>query len=445
LPRWDLLLICVSLMALTYVWRFQAVFPVLGLLQLTSLASLGAYVFYFLDEDRRRSIVHLNNPVVILMASIFVMMFLSLPFSLWPGGSFAFMRHFTKTFVWALLIVACVRAFVDVERLAAVQVVGAAVYAAMVLWQGQVGADLRARGFGGYDPNDYSLFLVCTIPLAVYFLARARTTQRRAVVAVAIALMALAVAKGGSRAGFVGFVAVFSYMLLAYRALPKRIRIGSVVVGFLALALLASDEYWARMSTLLNPKDDYNWSGRSYSGRMEIWKRGVGYMWQHPVLGVGIKQFGTAEGRLSDRGQGPDYGGGLKWSSPHNSFVQVGAELGMTGLVLFLALLGITFRMLLRLARSPPPRSGGTAPQAALAQALIAALFGYVVVGFFLSQAYSAFLYSLFGTVAALAKVASFGATQLPATRFHPVRRRRKLSALTPSLVRSLAGDRRWS
>src|SRR2546426_7538451 len=35
------------------------------------------------------------------------------------------------------------------------------------------------------------------------------------------------------------------------------------------------------------------------SGRIEVWRRGVGYMLQSPILGVGPDNFQTAEGRLS--------------------------------------------------------------------------------------------------------------------------------------------------
>ncbi len=417
--RWDLLMLCLAVMVLTYVWRFQSIFSPIAKLQLTTLATLGAYGLYVLNGDARRRLSHLKQPIVILMLCIFGMMLLSVPGSLWPGGSFAFIKDFIKTLVFALLLAAGVRAFADVERLAAVHVLGAMVYSAMVLRGTGVDPLGRARGIGGYDSNDYSLLLVCTLPLTAYFLATAKTTLRKILAGVAILALTLAIVKGGSRSGFVGLIAVFGYMLIAYSALPKKFRIGAVIVSLVGLMFVANESYWQRMSTLLNPSQDYNWSGNAYLGRMQIWKRGLSYMWQRPLLGVGIGRFGTAEGRLSERAQGPDYGPGLRWTSPHNSFVEIGAELGVPGLLLFIALILYTLRAMLRLGRSPPGVSGRRDPQAAMAQAMVAVMIGYVVVGFFISQAYSYYLYSLLGIMVGLVKVGGVGRAQ-------PARARRR-------------------
>ena len=48
---------------------------------------------------------------------------------------------------------------------------------------------------------------------------------------------------------------------------------------------------------------------------------------------------------------------------------------------------------------------GGQAPELALSQALTATLIAYCIGGFFLSQAFSAFLYSILGMVVGLAKI----------------------------------------
>ncbi|UCF19794.1 MAG: O-antigen ligase family protein [Gemmatimonadota bacterium] len=401
-----MLLISLGAMLLTYIWRFQSIFSPLAILQVTALASLGAYGMYLLDRDPRRRLSRLKSPIIYLVCAILALMVFSIPGSLWPGGSAGFIyRHFIKTFILTILLAASIRSFADVERLAAVTAVGATVYATKVIMQSFVDPSFRTRGLGGYDPNDYSMLLICSIPLIVYFVAVAKSRLLRLAAAVAVVVVTGAIARGGSRAAFVGFVIVGVYLLIVFRALPKRVRIGAVVVSIAGLSFLASDEYWERMRTLLNPQEDYNWSGRSYGGRMEIWKRGVSYMLRRPLLGVGVGRFGTAEGRLSERAQGPDFGTGIRWVSPHNSFVEIGAELGVTGLLTFLALIGISVRAMWRIIRAPPGGGGRSSPQAAMAQALIGTLLGYVVVGFFLSQAYSTYLYATFGIVAGYAKL----------------------------------------
>jgi O-antigen ligase len=63
--------------------------------------------------------------------------------------------------------------------------------------------------------------------------------------------------------------------------------------------------------------------------RLRIWKAGVRMFEEHPLLGVGAGQFPTAYGSIySGRKHGA-------WMNPHNLLIQVGAELGVVGLVAF--------------------------------------------------------------------------------------------------------------
>ncbi len=115
----------------------------------------------------------------------------------------------------------------------------------------------------------------------------------------------------------------------------------------------------------------------------------------HPITGVGIGAFPVAEGTISRLAKVQDYGEGLKWSAAHNSFVQVGAELGFPGLLVFLALL---FAGLGRARRAVMlGLAVGDERAAAMGDALAASLVGYMVSGFFLSEGYSVFAYSMIG------------------------------------------------
>src|SRR5678815_3555338 len=95
------------------------------------------------------------------------------------------------------------------------------------------------------------------------------------------------------------------------------------------------DRYWQQMGTIAS-ESDYNRTDET--GRVQIWKRGIGYMLSNPLLGVGAGNFPAAEGLLSPFAQRQQFGVGVRWSAAHNTLVQVGAELGVVGLVLFVAL-----------------------------------------------------------------------------------------------------------
>jgi hypothetical protein len=81
----------------------------------------------------------------------------------------------------------------------------------------------------------------------------------------------------------------------------------------------------------------------------------------------------------------------------HNTYLHVAAELGLVGLVLFVALLVRAAQTLVTVRRSV----GGDTRLGAFAHVLLASLIGYAVCGFFQSAAYFPFFFLLLGLAAA--------------------------------------------
>ena len=74
----------------------------------------------------------------------------------------------------------------------------------------------------------------------------------------------------------------------------------------------------------------------------------------NPVLGLGPGNFPIAEGTLSAIAARQQFGIGVRWNAAHNSYVQIGAELGFPGLVLYLAVIASAFQALRRSADLAP-------------------------------------------------------------------------------------------
>jgi O-antigen ligase len=230
-----------------------------------------------------------------------------------------------------------------------------------------------------------------------------------------MAMILTAMVKSGSRGGFIGLVAVMTYVLLRYRAIPSRVRMLVTVAGLALFFGFASDKYWKSMGTILHPQSDYNYTDTE--GRVEVWKRGVGYMLHNPIVGVGIAAFPVAEGQSDLAVANAAEGKGFKWSVAHNSFLETGAELGIPGALVFIAILLVT---LVALARISP--RGRFSPwiskrEMALAQMLIGALIGFAVAGFFVSAEYFAYLYFMLGLSVGLVKLVRMRAAAFPAAR----------------------------
>jgi len=408
---WDALQVALMVLVLIQVWRVHELFPGLAIHGLPILMTVVALTLFLLGRDPRRRLSVLRSSSVRIALGILVLAALSVPGSLYPGRSVNFLlKDYARTVMLMVLVAASVRGFADLRRYAWLQLAGVSVFSAVIVTGAQMGADGRLRDLAYYDVNDLAMLIVCTLPLVLYLWRKPAHPWARVVLAATTVFLMLVLGKTGSRGGFLGFVAVGGYLLLRLRGVSTLQRVATVALLATLLVTVASDQYFDRIETIFHPSKDYNWSGKSETGRMEIWKRGVGYMLDHPLLGVGVATFPMAEGTLSPEAlELRRYGRSFHWSAPHNSFIQVGAELGIGGLILFVALLAAAFRTLARLRRLPVPEI------AVAAQILTASMVAFVVTGSFLSQGYSAYLYTLLGMILGLAKIVSLAQPPMPA------------------------------
>jgi O-antigen ligase len=377
---------------LQYVWRVQEMFPILAKFQFTALVSLGAVGLFIVDPGLPRRLGYLQTRIYLVILGILALAVLSVPTSLRVGGSLDFLTgNFIKTVLMTGILAASIRDRRDVDRMLRAFVLGGTGYVLSAIALAPAGSG--RLGGGSYDPNDLGLFTVSTIPLCIYLMRRQARTGDRIMGLVATAVLLFATVLSGSRGGFLALVAVASYGLISLKAVRASKRIGVMITACVVMLLVADDAYWGRMRTILAPKEDYNWAGRAESGRIEVWKRGLGYMVARPLLGVGVYQFDVAEGTLSKQAAiNRQRGRGFRWSAAHNSYVQIGAELGVFGLAAFVALLLLGFREARRLGRVAIDQGDRL-----LGQALGALMVGFAVGGVFLSQAYATYLYLVLG------------------------------------------------
>jgi O-antigen ligase len=220
--------------------------------------------------------------------------------------------------------------------------------------------------------------------------------------AIGLVVLTLGFVWSGSRGGFIALAAVALFIVLRYSAIPLRWRLGATALVAIVVVATASDHYWEQMGTITSDSD-YNHT--SESGRLPIWHRGIGYMMANPLLGVGPNNFPAAEGTLSALAERQQYGIGVRWNAAHNSFVQIGAEVGLPGLALFVAVIASAFAALRRAGRAEAGLASSGARRPPLTPALTASLIGFVVGAFFLSLAYSEMLYTLVALAVGLHKV----------------------------------------
>lgn len=418
-PRagWDLLLVCVALHLTAAVGRIHQLFPILLPLKPAMVTGVAAIIVYLVQQRGPRRLNALGGPTITFVLLLVFWAILSIPGALYVRAAFDLVTDkFIKTVLLVLLIVGAVRTVRDVERLAFAYFLAAATYAAVVLYRFDVGqGSWRLSSIYYYDANDFATFAVTALPLGLHFVLGQRKWLGRLVGAVGLMVLAVAFVWSGSRGGFLAIVAVAVFVLLRYSTIPGRWRLLGVGVITIVFMTAASEQYWVQMNTIFNSKGDYNRT--EDEGRVAIWKRGMGYVAQHPVLGVGADNFPVAEGTLSPLASRQDHGMGVKWGAAHNSYIQIAAELGVPGVLFFLAAFATAFGALRVIARTPASRAGPQRGTASLAQALTASLLGCAVGAFFLSLGYHEFIYALLALAAGLRKV-----TLLPRLAANPTR-----------------------
>jgi len=182
----------------------------------------------------------------------------------------------------------------------------------------------RVRGaVGGMfkNPNDLALNMVAVLPLAGVFIIRRISPFRRCVAALGAILMLVAVVASQSRGGTLGLVA----MALVLSANIVKRRPGAVfaaaLVAMLALPLLPSS-YWQRIASITDKNLDQTGSREA---RSRLLRESFDAFVAHPLTGVGAGQF---------KNYNPD-GRDEAWRESHNVVMQVAAELGISGLMIF--------------------------------------------------------------------------------------------------------------
>jgi O-antigen ligase len=240
-----------------------------------------------------------------------------------------------------------------------------------------------------YDSNDLCVVMMMGLPLTLLLLTIERGTKRWFLVLTLIGI-SVTMARSGSRGGFLGFVAVAGAALILAKGVSASRRLSVFAAALIALAVGAPPGYWKQMGTILSPKEDYNYSDRD--GRKAVMERGIGYMAQFPIFGLGIDNFPRAECTISPKIASLRINGPMRCTPPHNSYIQAGAELGVPGLLIWVSLvIGGIFAPLRLRRRLPKSWHRGTQSQRFIYGATSffpLAMIGFAVPSFFVSFAW---------------------------------------------------------
>ena len=200
-----------------------------------------------------------------------------------------------------------------------------------------------------------------------------------------------------SRGGFLSIAAVGAIQF--WRSSHKLKTVAAIVLVAALVAPVLPTEFWDRMSTITAPSDERD---ESTQGRLHFWAVAIAMANDRPFVGVGHRGYERAYNTYDwTEGQ---Y---LTNRAVHSAWFGVLGDLGYTGLILFIAIVFLSFRACRRV-RKAAQRGELPATMGPYAVALESSLAAFVVGGSFVSFQYSEMLWHFFALTIALERVAVY-------------------------------------
>jgi O-antigen ligase len=380
----------------------QSFVPAVGALHLPLLMALLSAGSYILGRWRHGEKALQIGGEMRFAAWLAAWALLTVPLSLWPGGSIAF---FFSIYFKALVVCWLLSRVVDTsDRLRSVCWILSLIAAPLAVsgvrsfFSGAFKHEELSHGLArisGYDasltgnPNDLALMLNLILPLSIALFLMVRGMGARCVLAALIGLDVVAIVATFSRAGFLSLAVIgISYLVILFRRRRRNLAL-LIIAATLAGTLLLPSTYINRLSTITDIQADQT---NSAQVRFRDYLTAVKYVARHPLMGAGIGMNILA---LNDAR-------GATWTKVHNVYLEYAVDLGLPGVGLFLLLLYAIVRGLrqaLRRAAAVP----ALADLHFLLEGLGVSLAGFILSAFFYPDAYQFYFYYIAGlTIAAI-------------------------------------------
>jgi probable O-glycosylation ligase (exosortase A-associated) len=233
------------------------------------------------------------------------------------------------------------------------------------------------------DENDFALALNFMIPFAYFYFTEKTKGIRRYLSLGILIFLVLGVIASGSRGGWIGLMVAVFYCLL----MSERKAVSIVIVSLLAflIVLFAPAKYWQGVESITRTNEG------TAKSRISYWKAGVRMLLTYPLFGVGA---GNGPIRM------PEFVTGFRDSNTqwgrtfHGTFPQVMAELGGSGLILYLMMIFLALKKLRQMLKARMAKDEFRIKL--IAKAIIGSIIAYFVTATFLSTAYYPQLWTLY-------------------------------------------------
>ena len=382
-----------------YLWTFvnvgrpQDIFPIIGKISPGVLVAALSLVSYLLSNERAQQnrLSIWDCPEVKLFVAFAITMVISAPFGYYPRMSLEFLKDFILKFGLYLYLV--MKLITTRERVVGLfwtlLICGLAMGIAAFF---QPESDLRTFVGTTYDPNDLAMLMVTILPLCFVPIFMPGKFQVKMASFIGTVFILIAIVATRSRGGFIGLIVItLAGLVLRIPNVSGSKKMFLILLSCLLFVAVAGPVYWNRISTIRDYEADE-------SGRILVWKRSLVIATSHPILGVGPDAFMTAYGDFLEKDRFPKElsrrtTGVRVWQTAHSAYLLVLVELGIPGLLLFLAINYHSLRNLRKIRQLDLSEAGKLRTLQLWSSGLTISLVGFLTCGLFISQSYNTLIY----------------------------------------------------
>lgn len=365
--------------------------------RLIALITLIGFLFSYRNSIRHPRVM-LYILCVIVLSAMFNME------DLWLTGVERFSLAFVKITIFYYLLINLLMETDQFRKLLTVYLCSNIILILAGLFQGgykgALSEGIFASGFVS-DSNDYALAVNVILPFFWYFFIHEKRAFKKSLFGAAVSMSLVAVIYTFSRGGFLGLCATLLYVILRSKQRIKCILICIFVLGLAVSA--APPSYWNKIRTISSSEKSED--GRTSSEiRLSLWRIGIKMVEKNPLFGVGPGNFPS---KITKYGAEivPRKDDLLFLSErlAHNTFINIASELGIIGLLFFLALIVKAYRDAAFSERAIQEFSlAGSSWLQSLPPAIEASVLSYCVTSFFLTTYIYPHIYVLSGLALAL-------------------------------------------
>jgi O-antigen ligase len=349
------------------------------------------------------------SPVGKLLTLFTVWFILCIPMAIWRGGSFGtFVDIWSKSFLAYILTAGLISTAAQSKKAfhTIAYSVGFLGSLALVLHQYDRTGRLGLAGGRYENANEFGFALLVGLPFLAFMFLQGRGVRKAAAVVLAGSVL-IALAKTGSRGCLLGAGVLVLYAFFRASKAVRAKLVMAVPILFVLLVLVVPSGLRDRYVTLFSSRNDHTnqtstnntmEAAGSAEARLVTLKDSIWLTILHPFSGVGPGNFPVAQNSLAiSRGE-------LKgqWHVTHNTYTELSSEMGIPGLVIYLAFLYQCWKTLTAMIR----RKTTSGELRVMAETVRAALVTLMTVAAFDSLSYNTNIPILAGLVTALGFIA---------------------------------------